>query len=120
MAVGAAIVAGAVLCVVLIDWRPRPEPEPVLVRPLKTTVVGAALAPASRRYPGRVHANEEVNLAFQVAGPLVEFPIKKGARVGKGALLARIDPRDFENNLAANRAAAVKRKLDVERNTRAF
>lgn len=118
--IGAVLVVGAICCVVLIRRGRKLPPEPSVVRPLKTIVVGGAILPAGRRYPGRVRANEEVDLAFQVAGPLIELPVKRGQPVEKGTLLARVDPRDYENKLAARKAVEQKRKLDVERFTKAF
>jgi len=113
--VGAALVGGGVVSVFLIEWKAEPPPEPKPIRPIKTIVVGEAEVAPDRAYPGKVKANEEVDLAFQVAGPLIEFPVSQGLTVEQGELLARIDPRDFRNALDAKIAAALQRKLDVER-----
>jgi RND family efflux transporter MFP subunit len=91
----------------------RTAPRPI--RPLKTLVVGKPIIEPGRKYPGRVRANEEVNLAFNVAGQLIEFPLKKGQRVTKGELLARLDPRDFENTLADRKAVLEKAKFDLDK-----
>lgn len=50
-------------------------------------------------FPGRTRAVGRVNLSFRVGGPLIERPVNVGDRVEEGALLARIDPRDFEVEL---------------------
>jgi RND family efflux transporter MFP subunit len=117
--IGAALVAVAVITVFTVEWKGEPVPPPRPIRPLKTLVVGEPTEKPGREYPGNVRANEEVDLAFQVAGPLIELNVKNGQEVAKDELLARIDPRDFQNNLDAMTAAAGQRKLDVERLTEA-
>mgnify|MGYP001811922784 FL=1 len=53
-----------------------------------------------RSFPGRARAGQEVNRSFRVSGPLVAFPVSVGDEVKAGDPLARIDPRDFENEQA--------------------
>lgn len=118
--VGLLLVAAAVVSVFVIDWETAvPEPEPQ-IRPLKTVIAGGLSTSAGRTYPGRVRANQEVKLAFQVAGPLIEFPIKKGEDVVEGALLARVDPRDFQNALDAAEAQLIEAKALWERMERLY
>ena len=57
-----------------------------------------------RTFPGRAEAVQEVNLGFEVGGTLTERSVSKGDQVKKGDLLARLDPRDFANELAAAQA----------------
>jgi multidrug efflux system membrane fusion protein len=113
--IGVPLVVVAVYTVFFVKWKTEPPAEPPPIRPLKTMVIGSPLASAGRKYPGRVRANEEVNLAFQVAGPLIEFPVKKGQEVQQGELLARIDPRDFQNDLQAKQGVLAKAKADLEK-----
>lgn len=80
-----------------------PAPAPV-ARPVKMLTLSAAVAEAGKTFPGEVKADQEVDLAFQVSGPLIELPVIKGQKVTEGDLLARIDPRDFENALSAAEA----------------
>ena len=70
------------------------------VRPVRFFQVGASTGRELRTYPGIVEASQEVDLAFRVSGPLVELNATEGNRVEKGATLAQIDPRDYENRLA--------------------
>ena len=96
VAFGAVLIAAAVYGVFLMDFDVDiPEPPPP-VRPLKTMTIDSPFDPSGRRFPGKVRASQEVDLAFQVAGPLVEFPVRKGQEVGEGELLGRLDPRDFQ------------------------
>ncbi len=55
-------------------------------------------------YPGKIKAASEVKLAFRVAGPIRAVFPEVGAFVKKGALIAEIDPRDYEIQLSATEA----------------
>ena len=79
--------------------------EKEIIRPVKVFKAGNTLSSLTgRSFPGRAAANEEVDLGFEVAGILIERPVDKGDEVKKGQLLARLDPRDFKNELNAARA----------------
>jgi RND family efflux transporter MFP subunit len=80
-------------------------PPKEIVRPVKTFVFGAAERSRSYSYPGQVYANQTVEVAFEVTGKLQELPVSKGQAVRAGDLIARLDPRDFENEVRASRAA---------------
>ncbi len=86
-----------------------------LVRPIKTMV----LAPANsvknaRTFPGKVQASRKVDLAFRISGPLIAFPVKEGEKVEKDALLARIDPRDYQTELAHVESALAEARANFE------
>jgi RND family efflux transporter MFP subunit len=85
--------------------------EPVVVRPVKTMVVGEG-ASGKRSLPGIVQAANRVEMSFRVGGPLIDFPIKEGEKVKKGQLLARIDPRDYQ--IAVDKAKAEFTKADSD------
>ena len=78
--------------------------EKELIRPVKAIKVGDVVSLNGRSFPGRALATEEVNLGFEVGGSLIERPVNKGDKVRKGQLLARLDPRDFKNELEAAKA----------------
>jgi RND family efflux transporter MFP subunit len=79
--------------------------EKEIIRPVKVFKAGNALTSLTgRSFPGRAAANEEVDLGFEMGGTLIERPVDKGDEVKKGELLARLDPRDFKNELDAARA----------------
>jgi RND family efflux transporter MFP subunit len=92
----------------------EPAPEPP-VRPVLSVRVGDAEEVSGRRFVGQARAAQEVDAAFEVAGRLIERPVDVGSQVGKGDLLARLDPRDFEADLAAARANEAKARADFGR-----
>jgi multidrug efflux pump subunit AcrA (membrane-fusion protein) len=73
------------------------EVEPI--RPVRAVQIGGEVVQRGQSLPGRAKATQEVNLSFRVAGPLIALPINIGDVVEEGAMLARIDSRDFEVNL---------------------
>ncbi|CAG1021304.1 Multidrug resistance protein MdtE [Patescibacteria group bacterium] len=76
--------------------------ETPIIRPVKlltlgdTGIVGINQV---QKLPGTVKAADHVDLAFQVAGTLIDLPVKEGQRIKKGDLVAKLDPRDFESYL---------------------
>lgn len=90
----------------------KPVP-PAPLRPVRTIVVGDMAALTGREWPGKVKATEEVNLSFRVSGPLVALPIKVGQTVRKGDLLAQIDKRDFQVELASAQATLDQAKATL-------
>ena len=102
--VGGALFLAALAFLIL--WKPAPEPLPEVpdVRPAKTLVVEPAAKTIARSYAGAVRASERVDLSFRVSGPLVRLPVQRGEIVEAGALLAEIDPRDFETRVARIRS----------------
>ena len=80
-----------------------------VVRPVKImTVSRTGAEEVKREFPGKVRADQQVDLAFQVAGPLISLPVKEGQHVKKGQILARIKPRDFETEIDKAKAKALE------------
>jgi len=82
---------------------------------VKTVVVGEESAQREVSFPGRVIANKQVDLAFQVSGQIIEFPVKKGQPVEKNKLLAKLDSRDYQHRYNAESANLEKSKQHYDR-----
>ena len=82
------------------------KPEPVAEAPRPVLVQKLALAPVTTGalYSGEVRARYESDLAFRIAGKIVERRVDVGAVVKPGQLLARLDPSDAGLNAEAARA----------------
>jgi RND family efflux transporter MFP subunit len=83
-------------------------------------VLGSPELTVRRQFPGEVRADQRAELAFVVSGPLVELPIQEGQFVEAGALLARIDPRDFANERDGRQSDRNEARAQFDRVTRAF
>ncbi|MEM7732800.1 MAG: efflux RND transporter periplasmic adaptor subunit [Pseudomonadota bacterium] len=66
---------------------------PRLVKLISASESGGATV---RRFFGRVVAKETVDLAFQVGGQVVKFPVIEGEPLPKGGLVAELDLEPFE------------------------
>lgn len=79
-------------------------PASQMVRPVKVvTASGAGLI--EKDFAGMATPDDAVTLAFKLAGQVLDVPVSQGERVEKGALLAELDPRDIELQVAATRSA---------------
>jgi RND family efflux transporter MFP subunit len=86
-----------------------------VTRPIKILELGGPGAGLVREFPGQVSAAQQVELAFEASGKLIEFPIRESQEVSKGQLLAKLDPRDFEARRDAENAKLELARNDLER-----
>jgi RND family efflux transporter MFP subunit len=96
----ALLLAAAVLAAGCGDGKLTPDP----VRPVLTQTVIPGAAATRDVYSGEVRARNEADVSFRIGGKLVSRHADAGARVARGAILARLDPEDAK--LAANAASA--------------
>ncbi|WP_300012313.1 efflux RND transporter periplasmic adaptor subunit [uncultured Roseobacter sp.] len=83
-------------CLHVVDASAQDSP----VRPAKVTTVVATDSIIQRSYPAVVLPSREVELSFKVSGPVIELPVRAASQVLQGDVIARIDPRDFESQIA--------------------
>lgn len=91
------------------------EPLPEPVRPVVSIKVEGAGAFQGRWWPGRAKATQEVDLGFEVAGQLEERVVNVGDEVNAGDVMARLDCRDYENQLTRSKAELDRAKAYFER-----
>ena len=118
--IGGVLLVAAVAAVFFFRPKPEPEQEELVVRPVKSLVVGDAFGQPELYVPGLVGANAGVDLSFEVTGRLIEMPVKKGLSVKKGDLLGRLDPRDFENEVKNAQAEKDRAKSSFDRMAKAL
>ncbi|WP_370980043.1 efflux RND transporter periplasmic adaptor subunit [Agaribacterium sp. ZY112] len=94
----------------------KKEPEPIkdIIKPVKFYTVDSADT-VRFEYPGQVSAAQESTMAFEVPGRIVNFPVVEGQEVRKGDVLAQLDLRDYESNLAAARSEYDRAKSNFNR-----
>ena len=112
---GVALLAAGVLAAMLLS-SPKPRPlARVPVRPVKTMTVGEAVPATMHNYPGKVQATQRVVMSFDVPGAVESLPVIDGQKVSKSEVLARLDPRDYQNTLNARKAVEHERQVDMVR-----
>ena len=92
--------------------------EPVkkeVIRPAKIMTIEAAETAKNLKFPGKVQALDRVELSFEVSGKLIKIAVKEGQRVKKGDVIARIDPTNYQSQLAARQAQVNQAKAEVDR-----
>lgn len=94
---------------------PPPADPGAVSRPVEILEVQASMLDGNLRFPGRVRAAQRAELTFNIAGRLVEFPVKEGDRLAKGALVAKLDPANFELRASSARAEFEQAQTNYER-----
>ena len=92
-----------------------PVEEAPTVRPVKMMTIGGAQSGGELEYPGMVGAAKEAEVAFEVEGRITSLPIEEGDKVKKGAVLARLDARDYQSALDASNADLNASRAEHER-----
>lgn len=90
-------------------------PEAPAARPVRILELDGPGERTVLEYPGEISASQNADVAFEVAGRLVEFPVKESQRVERGQVLAKLDPRDYRAALDAAAAQAAAQKADWAR-----
>jgi RND family efflux transporter MFP subunit len=106
-------VPAALFVLFLVSGCAEPEVPPVQVRPVRVIKVGDVMGIRGREFPGRAAAKDEVELSFQVAGPLISLPVDIGTQVKQGDVIATIDPRDFQTALASAEANLQRERVNL-------
>ncbi len=89
--------AGAVVTVLLTTQLAAQDVPP---RPVKVFTVTATEGVQRRTYPAIVLPSRQVELSFRVSGRVVDLPVRAAQGVVEGDVIARVDPRDFETQVA--------------------
>lgn len=69
----------------------------------------------SKDFAALAVADDATNLAFKVSGQVVAFDVTEGQSVAKGAVVAQINPRDYQLQYDAQRSAFTTAKTQFER-----
>lgn len=109
------VMAMAAMCVALTSCGGKKAQTADDVRYVKTAQAQRMADAAELNYPGKTRSSEEVNVAFRVSGPIRRVLVNEGQYVRRGQLIAEMDPRDYEVQLAATQAEYEQVKADAER-----
>lgn len=86
-----------------------------IIRPAKLLILTEATNVRSVSLPAVIEASESAVLTFQVGGLVQEILVQDGQNVTKGTVIAKIDARDLENNLATAKSQADEALQEFER-----
>ncbi len=86
--------------------------EPQLVKAMATSGGNGMM---SNVYSARIGAGDEANLMFAVSGRITDILVKEGQSVTKGTLVAKLDPRDYQNRYDELKAVYDLKKTDLIR-----
>ena len=92
------------LGIVLLAGCSKQEAPKPLIRPVRAVRITETTELAGRVFPGRAEAVLAVDIAFEVPGQLIERSIQVGDNVKTGQVLAKLDPRDYANDVEAAKA----------------
>jgi len=92
------------LCIVLSGCGGADLEEPEIVRPAKLFVVEEASERLDVSFPAIVEARNSSTLTFQVSGLMQDFPVSEAQFVRRGQVLARLDPRRYQNAVSSAQA----------------
>ena len=98
------LMAGAVAAGTAAGCGEPPPAEPV-IRPVRHMVARIAGVERPRTFSGVARAGVESTLSFRVSGAVASLPVKVGDRVAGGALIAELDPVDYELEVREEEAA---------------
>jgi RND family efflux transporter MFP subunit len=110
---GAAIALWAVA--VALGCGEEPPPAAPVAQPVKIVTVGGAGGGVALEFPGVVSPAQNAEPAFEVPGKIVEFPVDEGQAIDEGAVIARLDPRDYQAEVDKARANLKKTEADLKR-----
>ncbi|MGI9261092.1 MAG: efflux RND transporter periplasmic adaptor subunit [Woeseiaceae bacterium] len=91
-----------------------------VVRPVRILTINSLQGGETLSYPGEIQGTQNAELAFEVAGRLIELPAEEGIEVAEGQLLARLDPADYQASLDAAQAQFNSAKDTFERFSEVF
>ncbi len=97
---GVLVIAGVCFGLNAIREKKESEPEPEIIRPVRTMILHNGSDDMIRNYFGTVQGGKRADLSFRVSGTLRKILVEKGASVVKGQLLATLDPRDFNTRVS--------------------
>lgn len=113
IASGAAIAVWA--CAAALGCGEEPAPAEPAAQPVKIMTVSGGGGGLSLEFPGVISPTQNAEPAFEVPGKIVEFPVDEAQVLEEGAVIARLDPRDYQAEVDKARANLRKTETDLKR-----
>ncbi len=88
---------------------------PEIVRPVETFVIPEPETGGIRRFSARVEAQNRADVSFRVPGKIMDLLVVEGDRVDKGAVIARLDPTEYQLVVDDRAATLYRAERDYQR-----
>lgn len=98
----------------------QPTSTESVIRPVKLMTVNKASATTSNRYPAVIDAAQSSDLSFEITGLVEDVLVTESQPVEKGAIIATLRQRDFNNNVASAQAQFKNADDEYQRAIRLF
>jgi RND family efflux transporter MFP subunit len=110
------LLAGVLLCGVVLTGCDRKEDSKSAapVPSVKTLEVKPQEGAQERSLSGTLIVAEETKLSFAVSGKLIDVPLREGSEFKAGQEIARLDPLDFERELASQKSKLESAKIRLK------
>lgn len=106
------------LPLLMVSCKGEPGPAADPVRPVKTIVATAHSIGKQWTFSGTAEDALEADLSFRVGGKIIEFPGDQiGRRFSKGAVIARLDPADYELQVRQAKANLEQIRANYQRSS---
>ncbi len=92
----------------------EPQTSPT-VRPAKLVVATRSSTQRNLEFPAIIRAIESADLTFQVAGEILELDVLEGQEVERGDVIARLNQRNNQNQVAQAQAEFDNAQAEYER-----
>ena len=106
------VLLGSLVLVLVACAEEMDEPSDQPGKAVKLARVAEIEASFRNSYPATIRSIRSTDLAFQVSGRITDWRALEGKRFRKGDVIARLDPRSFQNNV--NQADAEFRNAQSE------
>ncbi len=100
------------------EERAAAPPEPV--RPVRYLAIQSRVQEAVHTFSGTARAAVESHLSFKVAGSIQRLPVKMGDHLKKGALIAGLDPADYQIRVQEAQAALSQARAQARNATATY
>ncbi len=95
--------------------QPPAQEQAEVVRPAKLVQIAVSSKALKVNFPAIVNAETSSDLTFPVGGQIEKFLVREGDQVRRGQTIARLDPRNFRNELSAAQTQLDSAQSEFER-----
>src|SRR5947209_3436426 len=108
-------IGALVLLLVLAACQKEEKAAAIPIRPVRTVTVELQEGGEKVSLTGESQPRYQADLGFRVNGKILERPVDVGTEVKKDALLARLDPQQYRQDLEVAKAEVAKAEAEVTR-----